>query len=496
VLWRVSLLAGLGVSITAGCGGKQTSSKDGDEPGDAGETNFGTGGSGTGGSSAATGGLAPTGGTPGRPFTCTEPYKDEGGFIHCGEQWVHRPENEGSCKSRLPSGTEYAPEVPGECHTDGDCGDPLEFCVQGVLSSGTYCQRGCLTNADCTDGALCVCGTLIGACSFATCDTDADCPGSVCLGTNRSNGCGSNWEFACASPEDECWVDADCGQGQACSAQNGARRCEQLLVCGRPFLVRGSARKARVRTGSWSRPSAANPSELLQETRAALEAHWTDMALMEHASIAAFSRFLLELLSLGAPAELVRDAQRALGDEIAHAELCFALATRYSGRPIAPGALSIEGALDTKTAVEIGHTAFLEACLGEAQAVAEARAALEEATDPAVRSALARIVEDEARHAELGFRFVKWLLEALPARESAALSDAISRSLDKALRADVLPAQTELPAGAPDHGLVSERSRAHARRLALVEVCAPCVRALLDQRNDISESSANAVRAA
>jgi hypothetical protein len=191
VLWRVSLLAGLGVSITAGCGGKQTSSKDGDEPGDAGETNFGTGGTGTGGSSAATGGLAPTGGMPGRPFTCTEPYKDEGGFIHCGEQWVHRPEIEGACKSRLPSGTEYAPGVPGECHTDGDCGDPLEFCVQGVPSSGTYCQRGCLTNADCTDGAVCVCGTWIGACSFATCDTDADCPGSVCLGTNRSSFAGA-----------------------------------------------------------------------------------------------------------------------------------------------------------------------------------------------------------------------------------------------------------------------------------------------------------------
>jgi hypothetical protein len=106
-LWRVSLLAGLGFSIAAGCGGKQTSSKDDDE-GDAGDSDFGTGGFGTGGTGVstggflATGGAAPTGGLSGRPFTCTEPYTDESGFVHCGEQWVHRPKAEGSCKNRLP----------------------------------------------------------------------------------------------------------------------------------------------------------------------------------------------------------------------------------------------------------------------------------------------------------------------------------------------------------------------------------------------------------
>jgi hypothetical protein len=47
---------------------------------------------------------------------------------------------------------------------------------------------------------------------------------------------------------------------------------------------------------------------------------------MEHASVAAFARFTLDLLALGAPADLVQSAQQALGDEIAHAELCFGLA--------------------------------------------------------------------------------------------------------------------------------------------------------------------------
>jgi hypothetical protein len=514
-LWRVSLLAGLGFSITAGCGGKHIGSEDGEgDSGAAGDTNAGTGGAGTGGrvtvtggaiatggvsptgGAIATGGVSPTGGMFGREFTCTEPYEGETGLVHCGEQWVHRPDP-ATCSSKIPRDVEFDPGVPGDCHKDSDCDDPLEYCAEGLQGGGTFCNRGCETDADCADGAVCVCGPVIGECYFALCKSDDDCSGSVCLGSQPYNGCGANWQFACANSEDECWVDEDCPSGFECNATSGARKCEALPVCGRPFLVGGSARKARVGAGaSWAEPCAVAPAELDGEARAALGAHWTEMALMEHASIAAFSRFLLELLSLGAPAELVRDTQRALGDEIAHAELCFALATRYAGRPIAPGALSIEGALATKTAVEIGHTAFLEACLGEAQAVAEARAALEEATDPAVRSALSRIVEDEARHAELGFRFVKWLLETLPARERAALSDAISRSLEEALGGDVLPERTEWPSGAPDHGLVSEHARTHARRLALVEVCAPCVRALLDQRTDISESSPNAVRAA
>jgi hypothetical protein len=518
VFWRVSLLAGLGFSITAGCGGKQTGSDDNDgDPGSAGDTNVDTGGAGTGGRTSATGGTrttggvdatggvaptggvsptggaSPTGGVSGREFTCTETADSESGLVGCEEEWAHRPEP-ASCTSKIPRDEEFDPDVPGACHKDADCEGPLEYCAQD-LPGGTYCQKGCETDADCAEGAVCVCGPVIGECFFALCATDEDCPGSVCLGSQPYNGCGTNWQFACAAPEDECWVDADCGAGSQCTAQSGVRKCEGLPVCGRPFLVGGRARKARLRNAvSWAEPCALPSRELSEEARRAVVTHWSEMALMEHASVAAFSRFLLELLSLGAPAELVRDASRALGDEIAHAELCFALASSYAGRPIAPGALSIAGALDPKTAVEIGHTAFLEACLGEVQAVAEARAALEGAREPAVQSALSRIVEDEARHAELGFRFVKWLLDTLPANERAALSDAIEASLEQALSARASEPQLD-GVTAPEHGLAAARAVAHARRLALVEVCTPCTRALLNGSGSVAGAHSNVVLA-
>ena len=61
--------------------------------------------------------------------------------------------------------------------------------------------------------------------------------------------------------------------------------------------------------------------------------------------MASFARFSLRLMALGAPAALVSDAQQAMGDEIRHAERCFALASRYAGTPLRPGPLPMAGAL-------------------------------------------------------------------------------------------------------------------------------------------------------
>ena len=49
--------------------------------------------------------------------------------------------------------------------------------------------------------------------------------------------------------------------------------------------------------------------------RRAIAQHWTRAAQMEHASVAAFSRFSLQLLAVGAPPSLLEDAHRAALDE-------------------------------------------------------------------------------------------------------------------------------------------------------------------------------------
>jgi hypothetical protein len=67
---------------------------------------------------------------------------------------------------------------------------------------------------------------------------------------------------------------------------------------------------------------------------------------MEHASVAAFARFVLELLSAGAPLELVEGAGDAMRDELRHTQICFGLASAYAGAPIGPGPLDTTGALE------------------------------------------------------------------------------------------------------------------------------------------------------
>ena len=62
--------------------------------------------------------------------------------------------------------------------------------------------------------------------------------------------------------------------------------------------------------------------------RTQLAMHWEAAATAEHASVAAFARHSMQLMALAAPMQLIRDAHEAALDEIRHARLSFALASR------------------------------------------------------------------------------------------------------------------------------------------------------------------------
>jgi hypothetical protein len=153
-------------------------------------------------------------------------------------------------------------------------------------------------------------------------------------------------------------------------------------------------------------------SDLTPIERAQLAAHWARLGQMEHASIAAFARFNLQLLSLGAPSHLVEACNRALADETAHARSCFALASAYGGRAVGPARLDIDHCLEDTSAVAVAKLVLREGCIGETVAALEAVAAAEAAVDPAVKRALERIARDELNHAELAFQFLRWVLSS------------------------------------------------------------------------------------
>lgn len=269
-------------------------------------------------------------------------------------------------------------------------------------------------------------------------------------------------------------------EGDQSSCCYGIVRAPEKFQCigGRPFVVGGAARIAALLPHSdWrSRDLPGAPASTL--ARETLAAHWAEDALFEHASIASFARFVLELLAVGAPPGLVRDAQRALADEIAHAELCFSLASRYAGRPVGPGALEIGGAaLDRRDLASIAAAAVREGCTGETVSALIAEAAAEQATDPEAQRALRRIAAEETRHAELSFRFVAWALE----RGEAGVRDAVAAAFAEPPSVSVQAWPGEVDAVLRAHGRVSPRERRAIAAAAFLDVIGPCARALLHE---------------
>ncbi|MBK6460557.1 MAG: ferritin-like domain-containing protein [Myxococcales bacterium] len=174
---------------------------------------------------------------------------------------------------------------------------------------------------------------------------------------------------------------------------------------------------------------------------AALAERFLVDAAFEHASIAAFGRASLQLVALGAPADLVRDTHAAAIDEVHHARLCLALARRRGAPAVGPGPLPLDTApIDWSVTALVTET-FHGGCVGETRAALELRERAERG-DAVEREVLSRIAEDEERHAELAFRTVAWALDALGPEAHDALRDAVGQvhgARDEAVIAVALP---------------------------------------------------------
>lgn len=185
---------------------------------------------------------------------------------------------------------------------------------------------------------------------------------------------------------------------------------------GRPFTISGTPRLATPSpTAAWNSHETPFIRDLPPTLRALLADHWAAAGRTEHASVASFARFSLQLMALGAPPELLTAAAAAAADEVRHARRCFGLAAAFGAPKTGVGALDVSGCLATAgdpaaTLVEL----LREACIGETIAAAQAEHARQLATDPAVNDVLTEIVEDESRHAAYGWRCAKWLLEQHP----------------------------------------------------------------------------------
>ena len=266
------------------------------------------------------------------------------------------------------------------------------------------------------------------------------------------------------------------------------------LSARRPLLAGASLRRASpVPREDWLADCAETaPADVGASTLAALAKTYGLDGCEEHASVAAFARLTLHLLSAGAPPELVEMAHRAALDEIRHARTCFALARRYGGAALGPGPLKLEGlfagAHASLEATLPGMAALCaeEGCVGETLGVLLASDALARARDPFVREVLSRMLDEEASHVELAWRVVSWCIAQGGEPVRRAVGEAIRRGV-AATRATEVRRYDGVDRDAWNaHGRVTcEQARAVAEQ-GTREVIEPCAQVLLGRERDSS----------
>lgn len=490
---RLSLFAAMGVAASAACGGNVTYNEPGSGPGT---------GPGSGGSTSSN--ATSTGSGNGPSSACVNPQPiiatdgSDSGFVRCADGAIDRPQaNRCDVTVHMPACDASAQSFA--CMSDAECADaPNGRCViytsqnfGGDTVTSCGCAYPCSNDADCGPGSVCVCHgvaeTPINSpwaappghafCAPASCQTDDACASAECGLSSYWNGCNTEYGLGCRTPNDTCRVSAQCSGAQcALGAGPAGWQCSvENCAIGRPLMVAGQPRTAPLIAGqSWRASLDPTLADLDERTRAALAAHWGEVAGMEHASVASFARFILQLLGIGAPAELVRDAQRAMADEIDHAEMAYALAGAYAGRALGPGPMSLK---DAAVATDLGSVLVAlaeEACVGETLGVAEAMAAALDVEDPVLRGVLTRIADDELRHAQLAWRTLRWGLVHADESTRARVEEAIR----VAMRRLAVDPVADRPAS-PRHGLLSAVQIGAVRRQALREVVEPCAREAL-----------------
>jgi len=189
------------------------------------------------------------------------------------------------------------------------------------------------------------------------------------------------------------------------------------------------------------------------------------VAHLEAAAVPAFAQLARELRAHGAPDGLVRDAVAARDDEVRHTRATRRLTQRFGGRVVRPRL----GRAKRRSLFEMALHNATEGCVRETFGALVAKVQAARAEDSEVRAELAKIAEDETRHAELSWAVDQWARARLSEEEVAAL-DAAQREASMTLQRDVAyewPMDVQTTAGMPNAAASAKLARTFVRALDL-----------------------------
>jgi hypothetical protein len=260
-------------------------------------------------------------------------------------------------------------------------------------------------------------------------------------------------------------------------AKTGGALCNDnpIGVEGRPFICDGVAQVASISLGTtWSEGPLAESHQLTLEQRQILSVFWLRTAQMEHASVASFHQFALDLMRFGASPELLMRTNKAVMDEISHAKAAFAITEGFLGQPFSPSEFHMR-LQPAKDLPEFAVKVALEGAINETIAVVLATLQREKCTDYAIKKFLTDIIREEAEHAELAWDTLRWLVQ----KGGEDVVDALWALTET----DFVPDVSSFPVmGIPTHGLPSQTVTFSAMKNAYQHVVIPNIRIILEEK--------------
>jgi hypothetical protein len=219
-------------------------------------------------------------------------------------------------------------------------------------------------------------------------------PGQTCAEACTGGSCVAEWSNCAGDTVYEIPYEL-CGpyeiDGMCCTLAEVEEFCGSD---GRPFVVAGVARQARLHANTPARERSCLP----ERVRERLASHWAAVARAEHASIASFAQFGARLLAVGAPPAMVRAALTAADDEVRHASFALARASEHGGSTLSFGSLDTRGtAAAHESFTDTVLACVREGCIGETLAALELTTLADACTDPRLAASLRAIADDESR---------------------------------------------------------------------------------------------------